>query len=53
MEKNNLSNAIVTSITIEGQKELKTLSLTFIPSGCSAYIVGENTQKQTRESYGL
>lgn len=53
MEKNKLNNAIVTSITTEGQNELKTLSLTFIPSACYAYIVGENTLKQTRKSYGL
>ena len=53
MEKNKLNNAIVTSITTEGQKKLETLSLTFIPSACYAYIVGENTLKQTRESYGL
>jgi Holliday junction resolvase-like predicted endonuclease len=53
MEKNKLSNAIVTSVTTEGQKNLKMLSLTFIPSACYAYIVGGNTLKQTRESYGL
>lgn len=53
MEKNKLSNAIVTSITTEGQKKLEMLSLTFIPSACYAYIVGKNALKQTRESYGL
>ena len=53
MEKNNLKDAIVTSVNAEGKKELDKVSLIFIPSACYAYIVGENTLKQTKESYGL
>lgn len=53
MEKNHLNDAIVTSIHGEGIKELENVNLVFIPSACYAYIVGENTLKQTKESYGL
>lgn len=53
MEKNNLTDAIVTSINGEGLKKLERVNLFFIPSACYAYIVGENTLKQIKESYGL
>lgn len=53
MEKNNLTDAIVTSIDTEGKKELDKVNLIFIPSACYAYIVGENTLKQAKESFGL
>jgi len=53
MEKNTLNDAIVTSINAEGIKELEKVNLIFIPSACYAYIVGENTLKQTKVSYGL
>ena len=53
MEKNNLVNAIVTSINYEGIKEMEKVSLVFIPAACYAYVVGENTIRQTKESYGL
>lgn len=53
LEKNNLTEAIVTSINAEGKKELDKVNLTFIPSACYAYIVGEKTLMQTKESYGL
>lgn len=53
MEKNTLNDAIVTSINAEGIKKLEKVNLIFIPSACYAYIVGENTLKQTRVSYGL
>lgn len=53
MDKNNLKEAIITSIKDEGINELERVNLIFIPSACYAYIVGENTIKQTKESYGL
>ena len=53
MEKNNLANAIVTSIQNEGIKELERGKLIFIPAACYAYVVGENTIRQAKESYGL
>lgn len=53
MEKNNLANAIVTSINNEGIKELEKAKLIFLPAACYAYVVGENTIRQTKESYGL
>ncbi|MBQ0079986.1 MAG: hypothetical protein KBS95_00340 [Alistipes sp.] len=53
MENNNLNDAIVTSINSEGIKKLEKVNLIFIPSACYAYIVGENTLKQVKKSYGL
>ena len=53
IEKNNLANAIVTSIQNEGIKELERVKLIFIPAACYAYVVGENTIRQAKESYGL
>ena len=53
MEKNNLAHAIVTCMNYEGVKELKRVKLIFIPAACYAYVVGENTIRQTKESYGL
>ncbi len=53
MEKNNLNNAVVTSISEEGTKDLNGLTLHFIPVACYAYIVGENTINQTKTIYGL
>ena len=53
MEKNNLAYAIVTSINNEGIKELEKATLIFLPAACYAYVVGENTIRQTKESYGL
>ena len=53
MEKNKLEDAIVTSISSEGIKEMEKVNLIFIPSACYAYIVGENTIRQAKEQYGL
>ena len=51
--KNKLSNALVTSISEFGLKELDGLKLHFIPVACYAYTVGMNTIEQTKNSYGL
>ena len=53
MGKNNLAHAIVTSMNYEGVKELERVKLIFIPAACYAYVVGENTIRQAKESYGL
>lgn len=53
MEKNKLESAIVTSISKSGRLELEKVKLQFIPVACYAYIVGENTIKNTKESFGL
>ncbi|MBQ0030599.1 MAG: ATP-binding protein [Bacteroidales bacterium] len=53
MERNNLNNALVTTINSEGVKNMDNVSLVFIPAACYAYVVGENTIKQAKESYGL
>ena len=53
MENNKLEDAIVTSISSEGIKEMEKVNLIFIPSACYAYIVGENTIRQAKEQYGL
>ena len=43
MERNDMKNALVTSIKERGIKELNGKTLHFIPAACYAYIVGENT----------
>ncbi len=53
MEKNQLDGAIVTSISKMGSVRLEDKILQFIPVACYAYIVGENTIKQTKSSFGL
>lgn len=53
MEKNHLPQALVTSISKGGVKEMDFGTLHFIPSACYAYTVGENTLRQARKSFGL
>ena len=53
MEKNGMKEAIVTSVSKEGVHQLENVDLTFTPSACYAYTVGENTLMQRKESYGL
>lgn len=53
LETNNLSEAIVTSITKYNRKELKKLSLQFIPSAIYAYIVGKNTIDKKQLKLGM
>lgn len=53
MERNDIKNALVTSIKERGIKELNGKTLHFIPAACYAYIVGENTLNQTKDIYGL
>lgn len=53
MKTNGLSDAIVTSISEEGKKEMPYGNLHFMPVACYAYTVGENTLKATKRSFGL
>lgn len=53
MDKNAMTEALVTSINETGTKELNGLTLHFMPVACYAYIVGENTINQTKSIYGL
>ncbi len=53
MEKNHLPQALVTSISQGGVKNMDFGTLHFIPSACYAYTVGENTLRQARKSFGL
>ncbi len=53
MEKNGLPTAMVTSITKSGRIDLEKVKLQFIPVASYAYIVGENTLKNTKENFGL
>ncbi len=53
MEKNHLSQALVTSISQVGLKDMDFGKLHFIPCACYAYTVGENTLRQAKRSFGL
>lgn len=53
MEKNNLTQTLVTSISRIGSKMVDNLTLQFIPVACYAYTVGMNTLNHTKHSYGL
>lgn len=53
MEKNHLSQALVTSIDQAGVKDMDFGKLHFIPCACYAYTVGENTLRQAKRSFGL
>lgn len=53
MEKNGLAQALVTSISQSGVKDMDFGTLHFLPSACYAYTVGENTLRQAKRSFGL
>jgi len=53
MNKNGLTDAIVTSETQTITKDLDHIVLHFIPVACYAYTVASNTLVSTRISYGL
>ena len=53
MDKNHPPQALVTSISKGGVKEMDFGTLHFIPSACYAYTVGENTVRQARKGFGL
>lgn len=53
MEQNQMSDALVTSITKKGVIDIHGKKLHFIPTSLYAYIVGKNTINQTKDSFGL
>ena len=53
MQKNRMSEAIVTDVDKLGSKKVDGVTLHFMPTACYAYVVGENTMKHTKASYGL
>ena len=53
MVKNNLTQALVTSISQAGVKDMDFGKAHFIPCACYAYTVGENTLRQAQRSLGL
>lgn len=53
MDRNGMSDALVTTITEIGIKELNDKKIHFLPVACYMYIVGENTINQTKSLYGL
>ncbi len=53
MDRNDMSDALVTSIREGGSKEMAGKKLHFIPAACYAYTVGENTLNQTKSTCGL
>ena len=53
MRANNLTHAMVTTISETGNKDMPYGCLQFMPAACYAYTVGENTLKSTKLSFGL
>ena len=53
MEKNALSEAIVTTETITKEKQMEKVKLHFIPVACYVYTVGKNTLNQEKYTIGL
>jgi len=53
MDKNHLQQALVTTISQSGTKDVDFGTLHFITSACYAYTVGKNTLEQVRYSFGL
>ncbi len=53
MDRNSMHDALVTTTTLSGVKDLNGKKIHFIPVACYAYIVGENTINQIKSVYGL
>jgi len=53
MNKNDLDNALVTSVQEFGEKEVNGTHIHFMPVASYVYIVGYNTLNQTKNHYGL
>jgi ATPase (AAA+ superfamily)-like protein len=52
MDKNLMHDALVTTTTLSGVKNLNGKNIHFMPVACYAYIVGKNTINQTKSIYG-
>lgn len=53
MSRNGMTDALVTTISESGIKDLNDKKIHFMPVSCYMYIVGENTINQTKSLYGL
>ena len=53
MNKNDLDNALVTSVQEFGEKEVNGAHIHFMPVASYVYIVGYNTLNRTKNHYGL
>ncbi len=53
MQKNELPEALVTSVNCWGMHTIESKQLHFLPVACYAYTVGLNTLKQLQMQYGL
>ena len=53
MNNNNLKEALTTTISEMGWKELNEKKIYFLPVACYAYTVGENTINQSKSFYGV
>jgi len=53
MERNKLKEALVTTTSETGWKDLNEKKIYFLPVACYAYTVGENTINQSKSFYGI
>lgn len=53
MERNKLKEALVTTTSETGWKDLNEKKIYFLPIACYAYIAGENTINQSKSFYGI
>ena len=53
LERNNMRNAWVTTISKFGNKDLGNANIHFLPAACYAYTVSKNTLNQVKNSFGL
>lgn len=53
MDKNLMHDALVTTTTLSGVRNLNGKNIHFMPVACYAYVVGKNTINQTKSVFGL
>ncbi len=53
MDSNKLNEALVTTISESGWKDINKKKVYFLPVACYAYTVGENTINQSKSLYGV
>lgn len=53
LDRNSMADALVTTISETGTKEINDKNIHFMPVACYMYIVGENTINHTKSMYGF
>lgn len=53
LDNNKLKEALVTTVSGSGWRDLNGKKIYFLPVACYAYTVGENTIKQSKSYYGV